>query len=337
MESIIVRMPNWVGDVVMATPILTDLRKAFPKASITAMCRYPICELLSMDTSIDELYCFHQLNNQFSKRVERRNIIAKIQAGKFDLGLLLTNSLSSAWLFWQGNVKRRIGYSFFPRNLLLTDPIQCPTRKMHQVDRYKELLHPLGIKHSTTPPRLFVTEKEVAISKELLYQRGYHFGKKLVGINPGASYGSAKCWPVDRFRSLAMDLIKDDVFVVFFGDSSQMDLVKKICQDLPQRVINLAGCTSLRELICLIRDCDVVVTNDSGPMHIATALNTPLVALFGSTDVTVTGPYGQNKAVIHKKVRCSPCLKRECPIDLRCMTQISVNEVAQRVRDILYV
>lgn len=335
MESIIVRMPNWVGDVVMATPILTDLRHAFPKASITAMCRYPICELLSVDDSIDELFCFQKPKNQFSKRDERRDIIAKIQAGKFDVGILLPNSFSSAWLFWQGNVKRRIGYSFFPRNLLLTDKVPCPKKKMHQVDLYKELLHPLGLTHSKTAPRLFVTEKEVAISKELLYQRGYKYGAKLIGINPGAAYGSAKCWPLDRFRSLAMDLLKDDVYVVFFGDASQMDLVKKICQDLPDRVINLAGITNIRELICLIRDCSVFVTNDSGPMHIAAAFGTPLIALFGSTDETVTGPYGRNPFVIHKHVSCSPCLKRTCPIDMRCMTQISVAEVAKRVRDLL--
>ncbi len=332
MESIIVRMPNWVGDLVMATPILTDLRKAFPKASITAMSRYPVCELLSLDESIDELYCFHRPNNQFLKRNEKRDIIAKIQAGKFDLGILLTNSFSSAWLFWQGRVKRRIGYSFFPRNFLLTDPVRYPKKKMHQVDLYKELIAPLGIKHSHTAPRLFVTEKEVSISKELLYQRGYQFGKKLVGINPGAAYGSAKCWPVDRFRALVQELLNEDVFIVFFGDTTQVDLVKEICLNLPKRVINLAGYTTIRELACLIRDCDVVVTNDSGPMHIAAALNTPLVALFGSTDSDVTGPFGQSQAVMNKKVRCSPCLRRECPIDLRCMTQISVEEVATRVR-----
>lgn len=335
MESIIVRMPNWVGDLVMATPILTDLRNAFPKASITAMCRYPICELLRFDDAIDELYCFHNPKNLFLKRDERRNVVAKIQAGKFDLGILLTNSFSSAWLFWQGNVKRRVGYSCFPRNLLLTDPVSSPKRKMHQVDLYKEILHPLRIHHSRTKPRLFVTEKEVALSKELLYKRGYQYGKKLIGINPGATYGSAKCWPVEYFRDFVLNLLDEDLFIVFFGDTTQKELVKTICQDLPEKVINLSGITNIRELACMIRACDVLVTNDSGPMHIAAAFETPLVALFGSTDEKVTGPYGQKGAIIHKKVACSPCLKRECPIDMRCMKQITVAEVAKRVREII--
>lgn len=332
METIIVRMPNWVGDVVMATPILTDLRHAFPKASITAMCRFPIAELLSEDKAIDELFSFHKSGNQFSKREEKRDIISKIQAGKFAIGILLPNSFSSAWWFWQGDVKRRIGYSSFPRNLLLTDPVAFPKKKLHQVDLYKKLLTPLGIAPTKTAPRLFVTEKEVAESKELLFQRGYKAGKKLIGMHPGAAFGAAKCWPADRFRSLSVELLKDDVFVVFFGDAAAEDLMKKICQGLPERAINLAGFTSIRELACLLRECTVLVSNDSGPMHMAAAVGTPLVALFGSTDDAVTGPYGQTDAVINKRVSCSPCLKRECPIDFRCMTQISVNEVASRVR-----
>ncbi len=324
-ENIIVRMPNWVGDLVMATPILADLREKFPDASITAMCRMPICDLLKEDASIDELFCFHKKKNTFLRREDRRDIISKLQAGKFDLGILLTNSFSSAWWFWQGKVKRRLGYEGHFRKFLLTDPVK-PHGKMHQVDKYKELLKPLGILPSKTSPRLFVRDEEVKESKELLYQRGYKDGKKLVGISPFAAYGPAKAWPLNRYRKLAEELAKDDVFVVFFGDAIEKDL----CQGLSENVINLAGVTSLRELACLIQDCDVFVTNDSGPMHIASALKTPVVALFGSTDDTVTGPCTGD--VINKRPSCSPCLRRECPIDFRCMMQISVDEVATLVR-----
>lgn len=330
-QNILVRMPNWVGDLVMATPILTDLRKSFPQASITAMCRSPICEILREDEAIDELFCFKKAGNNFLRREEKRDIISKIETGKFDLGILLTNSFSSAWWFWQGNVERRLGYGSYLRRWLLTDSVPFPPHSMHQVDVYKELLRPLGILHSHTKPRLFLTEKEVAASKELLFQRGYEKGKKLIGINPGAAYGSAKCWPLDRFRSLALKLLEKDVFIVFFGDSGSYDLVKEICRTLPKGAMNLAGVTSIRELACLIRDCDAFVTNDSGPMHIAAALGTPLVALFGSTDDAKTGPFGQSLSVINKRVACSPCLKRVCPIDFRCMTQISVEEVVNRV------
>ncbi|HSX27099.1 MAG TPA: lipopolysaccharide heptosyltransferase II [Chlamydiales bacterium] len=335
-KNILVRMPNWIGDLVMATPVLTDLRKAFPKASITAMCRTPQCELLKEDEAIDELFCFTRPPNDFLRREERRNIIAKIEAGKYDVGILLTNSFSSAWRFWQGKVKRRIGFACDWRSFFLTDAVKVPKEidEQHIVITYKQLLAPLGIDISDTKPRLYVTPKEVEESKELLYQRGYVRGKKLVGINPGAAYGSSKCWPPERFRELAIKLARE-VSVVFFGDSTTTVLVKEICRGLPEQVMDLAGVTSLRELACLIKDCDVLVTNDSGPMHIGAAFGTPLVALFGSTDEKVTGPYGQEEAVIHKHVSCSPCFKRTCPIDFRCMKQISVDEVAAKVLHLL--
>jgi len=335
-QNILVRMPNWIGDLIMATPVLTDLRKAFPQASITAMCRTPLCELLKKDEAIDELFCFTKPSNEFLRRQELRDIISKIEAGKYDLGILLPNSFSSAWWFWLGKVKRRIGYSAHFRKILLTDPLSFPQnrKKQHLVNTYKQLLAPLGIPLSKTAPRLYVERNEVEESKELLYQRGYRKGQVLIGINPGAAYGSAKCWPPDRFRALAMKLLDEtDASIVFFGDSSTASLVKEICQGLPERVINLAGVTSLRELACIIKDCSVLVTNDSGPMHIGAAFGTPLVALFGSTDETVTGPYDREKSVIHKQVKCSPCFKRVCPIDFRCMNQIGVDEVAECVHD----
>jgi heptosyltransferase-2 len=132
---------------------------------------------------------------------------------------------------------------------------------------------------------------------------------------------------------LAERLLRNgDNYVVFFGDSSNSGLVKEICQGLSERAINLAGATTLRELMCLIQECDLLVTNDSGPMHIGAAFGVPLVALFGSTDDRATGPYGQSDSVIHKRVICSPCFKRECPIDFRCMKGISVDEVMERAR-----
>jgi heptosyltransferase-2 len=325
-QNILVRMPNWIGDLVMATPVLTDLRKAFPKASITAMCRSPISELLKEDEAIDELFCFTKPSNDFVRR-QSRNIVLKIEAGKYDVGILLTNSFSSAWWFWQGGVKRRIGFADHFRKFLLTDALKKPLKE-HQVITYKRLLEPLGIQRSTTAPRLYLTAKEVEASKQLLFTQKYQRGRKLIGIHPGAAYGAAKRWPAERFRELTHRLLeRTDAYIVFFGDNS----VKSLAQGLPERVIDLAGVTSLRELACLIKDCSVFLTNDSGPMHIADALGTPLVALFGSTDEAKTGPYRQMESVINKKVACSPCFKRVCPIDFPCMKSISVDEVLERV------
>lgn len=331
-EKIIVRMPNWIGDLVMATPVLTDLRKAYPKAHITAMCRTPISDLLYEDREIDELFCFSKTNH-FGRRSDKRDVIEKLKRGKYDLGILLTHSFSSAWWFWLGGVKKRLGYRGNGRGFLLTDKVSLPknVHEQHLVETYKMLLEPLGIPLSKSKPRIYLTEKEISDAKTLLKQLGISSEHALVGINPGAAYGSAKCWLPDRFRDVTKRLLKlEHVRIIYFGDQASMPLVKEICQDLPSPVINLAGLTSLRELASLIKLCKVLLTNDSGPMHIAAAVGTPLVALFGSTNETATGPY-QMGTVINKHVSCSPCYHRECPIDFRCMKKIESDEVYQEI------
>lgn len=335
-QNIIVRMPNWIGDLVMATPVLSDLRKAFPKARITAMCRSPICELLKEDPEIDELFCFSKVSG-FGRRSEKRNIIEKLRQGNYDLGVLLTHSFSSAWWFWLGRIRYRLGYECNGRGLLLTHSLAFPSNIQHQhlVVTYKMLLGSLGIPVSTTAPRLYLAPKEIEDARQLLRQRGVPDHALVIGINPGATYGSAKCWLPERFREVTERLLADpDLYIVYFGDQSTASLCKSICQDLSSRVINLAGATTLRELASAISLCDVLLTNDSGPMHIADALGTTIVALFGSTSEVVTGPYSQGN-VIHKHVECSPCYQRVCPIDFRCMKRIEADEVYYTIKNIL--
>ena len=320
----------------MATPILTDLRRAYPKARITAMCRSPICEILKGDPEIDELFCFSKARG-FGRRNEKRNIVEKIKKGQYDLGVLLTHSFSSAWWFWLGHVKYRLGYESNGRKLFLTNSLPFPAtiQKQHLVTTYKSLLKPLGIPLSQTAPRLFLSAHELADARALLTKLGVPENTTIVGINPGATYGSAKCWLPERFREVTERLLQDkELYIVYFGDQASASLVNEICQGLPARVINLAGHTTLRELATMISICDVLLTNDSGPMHIADALGTPLVALFGSTSDVITGPYHQ-QGVIHKHVECSPCYQRVCPIDFRCMKRIESDEVYRAVRNII--
>lgn len=332
-------MPNWIGDLVMATPVLSDLRKAWPNARITAMCRSPICELLKEDPEIDELFCFSRASG-FGRRAERRSIIEKLRRGGYDLGILLTHSFSSAWWFWLGKVQNRLGYECNGRKLLLTQSLPFPKniQNQHLVITYKHLLEPLGIGISGTPPHLYLTPKEMQDARTLLRQNGIPDGALIVGINPGATYGSAKCWLPERFREVTERLLKDkDVYIVYFGDTGTTHLVKEICADLPPRVVNLAGLTSLRELSALIGNCDVILTNDSGPMHIADAIGVPIIALFGSTSDIVTGPWhgGHGGTLIHKHAQCSPCYQRTCPIDFRCMKSIGTDEVFEAIIKIL--
>lgn len=331
-NNIIVRMPNWLGDAVMATPILTDLRKKFPKASITAMCKYPISSLLIGNPHINEIFSFTS-PNEFTYKEMKRGLIARLRQGCYDLGILLPNSFSSAWWFWRGNVRERVGVATNLRSLLLTKSVPMPKQKgqEHLVITFKRVLQVLDIPLSNVGPEIFLTEDEKEATEQLLRQKNIPQNAVVIGVNPCAAYGSAKCWLPERFREVIKRLSdQPNFYILTFGDQANVSLAQKVCEGLPSHVINLAGKTSLRELIALIKRCNVMLTNDSGPMHIAAALKTPLVALFGSTNVDATGPYKWG-CVINKKVHCAPCYKRVCSSDFKCMTDISVDEVYNAV------
>jgi len=333
-KSIIVRMPNWLGDCVMGTPILTDLRKRYPKAEITAMCQANVAELFEKDPDVDELFRFSR-SKGLIHRISERNIVAKLKKGRHDLGILLTNSFSSAWRFKQGGVKNILGFRADMRLMLLDHPISFPenVKEQHLVLTYKEQLKPLGVEISETMPRLYVSDDEIRGAWDFVKRFDIDPSCNILGVNPGAAYGSAKCYPPERFSEVAKNLIDAHPknVVIFFGDGSHKELTNSICQGLGKRVINLAGQTSIRELLALIKTCDAFLTNDSGPMHIADSLDVPLVALFGSTSPIATGPYRQSQNIIQKKVPCSPCFKRVCPIDFPCMKKISSREVTDAV------
>lgn len=324
-------MPNWIGDAVMATPVIEDVRRAFPGAEITAMCQGAVGDLLLENPHLDSIFKFKKVSGWIHQK-EQRRIIDPLRKGDFDLGLLLTNSLSSAWWFYRGHVKNSVGFATHWRSLLLSKAIPFPKRieTQHLVDTYKALLQPLGISHSETKPTLYLSEQEKRDAGGWLRRCG-QTNEKWIGINPGAAYGSAKCWLPERFRALIEKIIVNTPHnVVCFGDQVGAPLVAEISKGFGERVVNLAGRTTLRELMGLISCLDAFLTNDSGPMHIAAALRVPLVALFGSTSSIKTGPYGWGE-VIHKHVFCSPCYKRVCPIDFQCMKKIEVDEVYDKL------
>jgi len=326
LKNIVVRMPNWLGDLVMATPVVADLRKQWPDVHMTVMCQANVASVLQEDPHIDELHTFH--------RQSPRDMIKALRREHYDLGILLTHSFSSAWWFWRGGVKYSIGYSGRWRNRLLSKAVLAPKNKerQHQVVTYKMLIEELGIPISDRAPYLYLTEKEIDSVTWLLRRFGVTEKHLLVGVNPGAAYGSAKCWLPSRFRLVTQQLLENPLIrVVYFGDAKGAPVVNDICTGMPERVINLAGRTSIRELMALIKSCHVMLTNDSGPMHIAAAVGTPLVALFGSTNEVKTGPYNHGR-IIHKHTPCSPCYKRKCPYDFQCMKGIDVDAVYKELQ-----
>lgn len=322
-------MPNWIGDLVMAIPVLSSLRKAYPSAKITAMCLRHLASLLHKHPDLDEIFQFDR-GEVFVRNTVKRDIVQKIRYGQYELGIVLPNSFSSAWLLWQGGVKRRIGYEGNLRNWLLTDPIPRSLQQSdhHMTITYQLLLSSLSIPYVITSPSIYLDPIEIEYAKNIFRIYGISEDSIVLGINIGAAYGSAKCWPANKFYLLAKKLLNNHprVYLVFFGDQALSDTIKKMCNSLSKRAINLAGLTTLRELAAMISLCDGFITNDSGPMHIADAIGTPLIAIFGSTCRYRTGPY-RGGTIIHKETACSPCFSRVCPIDFRCMEEISVQEV----------
>lgn len=326
-KKIAVRMPNWLGDAVMATPILEDLRKKFPDASITAVCSDMIGVLLQKNPHITDTLTFSRKKEV--KKKEEKRIRDELKNRNYDLGILLTGSFSSAWQFFRAGIPHRIGYPGHLRRPLLTTvvPYGDNYEKEHLVLSYKKILSPLDIACSDTSPKIYLSDDEKKAAQILLESHYITDDHTLIGINPGAAYGSAKCWPESHFRELTRQLLEDtQIRIIYMGDAGSKSLIDAICKGMPQRVVNLAGKTSLRELFSCIQACRLLITNDSGPMHVAAALKKPLVAIFGSTNEVKTGPYGIG-SVIHHHVPCSPCYLRACPIDFRCMTTISVDEV----------
>lgn len=343
-KNIVVKMPNWLGDVVMATPVLALLRQHFPDAKITAMCQHNVAPLLKNDPHVNEIYSYKKPRGLY-RHFHKHEIIETLEKGEYDLGILLTNSFSSAFWFWRGKVQKRIGYANNWRSLLLTEAVPEPLHieKQHLVATYQMLLEPLGItpvKNNSVSlsPKVYVTPEELTEAKDFLSTISTDWQRHLlIGINPGAAYGSAKCWLPERFEEVTRHLLNNPaLFIIYFADAPGSSLVNDICKNFPQRVINLAGKTTLRELMAFISLCSIFLTNDSGPMHIADALKTPLIALFGSTSDVKTGPFHFPQNVIHKHVACSPCYKRECPIDFKCMKNISVEEVYQELNTLLF-
>ncbi len=332
-HSIVIRCPNWIGDAVMATPIFRQVKRIFPHASITAIAHEPIAELLDGVEGIDAFLVFSRAQDR--KRQEEARIAKEIRHRTPDLGILLTTSLSSAWMLWKARVRWRVGLSAHMRRFLLNIPVKVENKELHDVVRYGEILRPFGGVQGELALQLKVTDDERQKMRRTLHDLGMRENERLVIINPGAAYGSAKCWPQEYFRAVAEQLAqRGGVFCIFIGDGKAVPMIDPIVSGIPHNVVSLAGMTSMRDLMAILSMGDCLLTNDSGPMHIAAAFQRPLLAIFGSTNPKRTGPWGCGN-VLYKHVACSPCYLRECPIDFRCMRRITPEEVLGHIEQIL--
>lgn len=249
---------------------------------------------------------------------------------QFDEALLLTNSFSSALVTAWAGVPVRRGFRAHSRSWLLTHGIPFPSPQNHQAAQYNLLLNGTN---EMPEPRIHLTVEERAWADDFLKTEGVT-GEPLIGMAAAAAYGAAKCWPPDRYAALARRCVDElGARVIFFGAPSEAERICSLCQQTGRGAINAAGRTTLRWLFALIERCRMVVCNDSGVMHAAAALQTPLTAIIGPTNARITGPLAPNANLVDKQVECAPCMKRECPLKHhRCMTEIGIDEVFEIVK-----
>ena len=254
----------------------------------------------------------------------------------FDLAVLFQNAFAAAFLTFLAGVPRRYGYATDGRSLLLSDPVAAPDRRtlVHQVRYYWDLLKPLGLTGDPSAPELVVFPEEEQAMAGRFAQGGLTATDVVVGINPGSTYGGAKRWLPERFAEVTERLChticesrEQQVSVVIFGAKGEERLGQEIAARLSSRSLVLSGATTIRELMAAVKRCEVLLTNDTGPMHIASAFQVPVVAIFGPTDWRTTSPFGSAHVIVRQPVDCAPCLLRECPIDHRCMTRVTVDQV----------
>jgi heptosyltransferase II len=328
-RNILVRGTNWLGDAVMNTPALCAIRQSFPEARITLLVTPLVAQLFSPHDWVDEVMIYDR-KGRHKGAAGRFRIAGELRARRFDLAILLQNAIDAALITRLAGIPRRMGTRTDGRGFLLTHGFKQKTldSRLHHVDYYLEMLKNFGITAPEKRQLLCLAETERDAARERLRMAGINPGDFLIGINPGAAYGSAKRWYPERFAAAGAELARQwGAKLLVFGGPGEVAIAGDIERALEGNCLNLAGALNVRELMALIARCDFFISNDSGPMHIAAAFGVPLVAIFGSTDHRTTYPFSGNSVVVRQETDCAPCLKRECPTDHRCMKGVSADDV----------
>ncbi len=335
-SRILIRAVNWIGDAVMTTPAIGMIRSRFPRAEITILANPLVSELFSPHPYIDRVVTFDRAGRHRGVR-GRLRLAAEIRRMNFDLAIILPNSFDSALVPWLARVPVRIGKQSDGRGFMLTSrysPVELPPLP-HEIEYYCNLVRHFGISGENSGLVLQTTTEEDRAAADLLAMHGIGHDDFILGLNPGATFGAAKRWYPERFAGAAQQLADMwNARPVIFGSPAERPLADAIATHLGGRGLNLAGTTTVRHLMALIRRCNFLITNDSGPMHIAAAFGVPLVAVFGPTDHATTSPRSNTAVIVRKQTECAPCKLRECPTDHRCMTAVTADEVVAAAKQI---
>ena len=335
---LLIRATNWVGDAILALPALRAVRAKFPDAHLAIVARSYVADLYRGQSICDELIPYDS-NGQHRGWQGREAFAKELRAKNFDVALLLQNAFDAAWLAWRAQIPQRIGYARDGRSFLLTRavPVTKPGETpSHEKFYYLELLRRIGWLHDLPDdPHIALHVPDAARHRAMqtLVEAGARPHARRIAVGAGASYGSAKCWPTDRFAKALNEFLADaDMDVLLFGTPSESSVSDAIATGLHRPPINLTGRTSIADLPALLSQCHLFLGNASGAMHVAAAVALPIVATFGPTDPDGTAPVTPLATIVQQKPYCSPCFLRRCPTDHRCMTAITPEMVHAALR-----
>jgi heptosyltransferase-2 len=326
-KNILVRAPNWVGDAVMALPVIPGLTCLFPQARITVLAVPRVAPLFQAHPQVTDIIVYPSGREKWRLLFGLR--------GRFDLGLVLPNSLESALSLWLAGAKARVGYNTDGRRVFLTAALdgRQNLKGLHTVFYLLGVLRAFGEISDFTPPSLYLTASEVAEAQALLTLHAGEAQGPWVALSPGAAYGPAKRWPPERFAAVGARLREElGGQLVLLGGPEDRPVAEEVKRYLHEECLDLVGRTTLRQAMAALSRMKLLITNDSGLMHMAAALEVPLVAVFGSTDPHATRPFTDKATVIYHGLSCSPCLKRTCDIGYPCLTEVDVDEVYEAAR-----
>lgn len=338
--KILVRGANWIGDAVMTIPALIELRRIFPDADITLHTRSWAKGLLQDADFIDDIIVFEKLESNLADVIGQARILRE---KRFDAAVLFPNSFASALTVRFAGVPKRFGYSKDSRRFFLSDPLAVPKWKAerHEVYYYLNLISQVEKKLlgtdtvSTREPemRLNVSQQRRCRAREILAENGVDFSSPKIALGVGSTNSRAKRWKAQSYARLN-DLLQRELGanVILIGAKDELDVSHDVFKMSRSKPIVLTGMTDLDEATAILSEVDLLISNDMGPAHIAPAVGTDTIVIFGPTNPATTRPFSDRAEIIRKAVECSPCMLRDCPIDHRCMTRITVEEVFERAR-----
>ena len=341
-SNVLVRSTNWVGDAVLTLPALRALRGALPRARVTVLARPWVSAIFEREPAVDRVLIYPSRSNLLGMRTGWWRMGRSLRGEHFDAALLFQNAFEAALIARLAAIPLRAGYAREGRGFLLTHAAPVPHAgeiPAHECYYYLELLRRLGLIAELPPVRhilLAEPPSRQAAREKLAAITGISVrSAPVVGLSPGAAFGTAKRWLPGRYAEVGRALVGDGARIVLFGSQSESELAGRIAGEIGPAARSLAGRTTLAEFIDTVAACDLFLTNDSGAMHLAAAAGVPVLAVFGPTDERGTAPLGPGARILRKQVECAPCKLRECPIDHRCMTGVDTAGVLAVAREML--